>query len=109
LEHTLIKSKPVTVKPITVKNSEGVCGIMLENLNIIRFPKYVKKGSLNLVNNATAYDFLNWEDRSQGIETPAPSWFNISLLGFAGYQDSAGDEDITWKNGFSTLIPQLTV
>ncbi len=65
-----------------------------------------------MLQSATAYDLLNWEDRAQGIETLAPNWFDLSLLVFVVTRMSkgtAGDDSITRKNGYSSLLPVLTV
>jgi len=69
----------------------------------------LSKGDLLPLDDATAMDLLNWEDRAQGIETPAPNWLGISLLGYASYKSSKGNDDLTWKKGYSTLLPVLTV
>ena len=64
---------------------------------------------LSTLDNATAWDLINWDDRAQGIETACPTWFNISGSRYVDYQDPVGYEDITWKNGFSSLFPVLLV
>ena len=76
---------------------------------VYSFPSYIQDGSLDLLDTATAWDLTNWDDRVQGIETPAPNWLDISGYGYANYKDMEGDEDITWKSGFSSLFPVLLV
>jgi len=77
---------------------------------ILRFAKQ-QIPSLDLLNEATAWDLTDWNDRSQGIETPAPNWLDISGYGYANYDDIDGDGDITLarRHGYSSLFPILLV
>lgn len=61
------------------------------------------------MNSATAMDLLDWQHRAVRIESPGPTWFNISGSGFVNYPDYLGDDSITWKNGYSSLFGLLLV
>lgn len=61
------------------------------------------------MDNATAWDLLDWYHRAVRIESPALSWFDISGSGVYNYPDYEGDDSITWKNGYKSLFDVLLV
>jgi len=60
---------------------------------------------------ATALDLADWDDRTQGIETPAPNWLDISGYSYSNCDNIQGDADITWAkgHGYSSLFPILLI